>query len=67
MYEWECHGILEAMKRMNCFSAEFTVIALNVDNFNTQQMVNEDRQTAKGNLSKFLAKVHENDAFFYEV
>jgi len=67
MWEWELHGILDAIKATDRVTSDISVIALVTDNLDKTNVINKTRQEAKKILKAFLKKAYNEDAFFYTI
>ena len=66
IYEWEAHGLLQAMLVKERSTANFSVIGLVTDNLGSGEYVqNQSREDCKEGLKKFLKRVFEEDGFFF--
>lgn len=50
MYEWEAHGLLEALHTMDRYTADFSVIGLVMDNLETVNIHNLSQENSKNDL-----------------
>ena len=64
MYEWEGHGLLEAILVIGR-DIDFSVIGLVTDNLKRKHLQNQTRKDAKKGLKAFMKRVFEEDGFFF--